>query len=201
MQRGSGVDLFWATPRTPDAVAMLLVDSDREHLEWLRNDRARGESATARALLRGALAARFGLRPEGVPISRICPSCDRPHGRPTVQQFAVHASASHTDERVLVAITDIAPIGVDVEWVIPKRITGIGLTTAEWTRREAYFKSTGAAGAFDADAAPSGGRHVDVGAGYAAAVYLEGALRPPITVFAADDLLTAWAASPRTATA
>jgi len=202
MPAPDSVDVFWATPRPPATLDTLLVDSDRHHLDWLRSDAAREESATARALLRAVLAARFGVSPEAIEISRACPECTRSHGRPTVANLPVHVSASHSDQRVVVAVTGIAPVGVDVEWVIPQRMAGVGLTTAEWTRREAWFKATGGVGAFDPQTVlASGGRHVDVGRGYQAAVYLEGDIRPPITVTAADDLLSAWAASPRTTTA
>ena len=193
------VEVWWATPRGPASLDSLLDDADRAHLAWLRDERVRAESATARALLRGVLTARSG-RP--ATIGRECPRCGRPHGRPRVDGLQV--STSHTVGRVAVAVTAGNPVGIDVELDRAERFAELAITAAEWTRREAVFKAGQRSTAFDADTVD--GRDavdVDLGPGYAAAIAVAGHGRPQIVVSAADELVPAWAASaasPRRAT-
>ena len=205
MRRASVVQVFWATPRPPVELDALLDDSDRAYLRWLRDEQAQAESGTARALLRGAAMTELG---RSVAITRDCVSCAKSHGRPVID--GLHVSASHTAGRVLVALSRACLIGVDVERVNATRFEGItfegvhGLraTAQEWTRREAHFKSLGETSAFEhTTRIPDSGTSLDVGDGYAASLYVRGQRRPRIEVVAADDVLTAWATSPRTAMA
>lgn len=210
MRAAPDVHVFWATPRPPDELQALLDDDDHDHLGWLRSARARAESATARALLRAVARDRLGT---DVVITRGCPACGRPHGRPEVA--ALHVSASHTDGLVLVALSDVGPVGVDVERLDAHHFDGIAIDAAEWTRREAAFKANSGAKsprggaktprsveAFDPSRQTSDyGQVIDVGAGYAAALCVPAKPVPRVEITAADGLLAAWAAPRRTATA
>lgn len=67
------------------------------------------------------------------PVHHACPSCGSvEHGRPYVDA-PVHVSVSHVPGLTLVAVTDLGPVGVDLE-------TGDDLA---WTRREALGKAHG----------------------------------------------------------
>ena len=193
--------VWWATVRDPHDVDALLDDADREYLAWLQSDRARAESATARALLRGVLATLQGITAHQVVITRACPDCAKHHGRPLVPGW--HVSASHTDGRVAVGSAE-APVGIDLEWAAPQRFAELEFDATEWTRREAYLKALGVGLRTDpATVTPHDAVDVQLGVGYAAALCVPGH-HPAIEVIAADDLLTTWAASAavrRTATA
>ena len=117
------------------------------------------------ALLRTVLGTVLGVRPGAVRIDRSCPDCDRPHGRPTLRHAGgLDCSLSRSGDRVVVAVTRGARIGVDVERVVT--LTGLDrlvtqvLAPAElrswrggpdplggfysyWTRKEAILKAAG----------------------------------------------------------
>jgi 4'-phosphopantetheinyl transferase len=106
------------------------------------------------ALLRLVAAEATGTDPAAVAVARHCPTCDLPHGRPTVA--GVHVSVSHTGERVAVAITTAGPVGVDVEAIaavapdLGEHVLGPDEAVAGprdfytyWVRKESVVKATG----------------------------------------------------------
>jgi 4'-phosphopantetheinyl transferase len=112
-------------------------------------------------LLRLALAAETGMDPDRLPIQRACPTCAQQHGRPTVTGVDRHLSVSHSGNRIAVALTAAAPVGVDVEELsasrpvtapdeLARHVLGPGESAADrreflvyWVRKESVVKATG----------------------------------------------------------
>lgn len=109
------------------------------------------------ALLRLTIAQAAGCPVEEVVIDRSCPDCDKPHGKPTVVGRDLHVSVSHSGNRVVVALTRVAEVGVDVEEVdprvhveelLPNILSPDEIGTdmdffTRWARKEAVLKATG----------------------------------------------------------
>jgi 4'-phosphopantetheinyl transferase len=120
-------------------------------------DRARFVLATA--LLRLAAGEWLHRPAEGVAVDRTCERCHEPHGRPRLPETGLHASIAHAGEYVAVALSDVAPVGVDVERIgrvayLPlldavctaserRNVTGEADLYAYWTRKESILKATG----------------------------------------------------------
>jgi 4'-phosphopantetheinyl transferase len=122
-------------------------------------------------LTRRLVAALLEVPPLVAPISRDCPECAKPHGRPVVgattkDGAAVHVSATHSRGLVGVAISRSGAVGVDVEdlaargpdvwptvWRVLGRPTAAEAPESEseaahtaataWVRTEAVLKATG----------------------------------------------------------
>lgn len=118
------------------------------------------------ALSRLVLSALLRIPPREVPLDRTCPRCGRPHGKPRLPTGRPQLSVSHSGDRVAVAVTMAAPVGVDVERVHAsfdiREMAEEVLTDAEfsqvmnrpcrerldvfftyWTRKESVLKATG----------------------------------------------------------
>jgi 4'-phosphopantetheinyl transferase len=119
----------------------------------------RSRFTVAAVMLRMAAGAVLGRRPGDVEIDRTCPTCGSPHGRPRLPGTTLHASISHGGERVVVALTDAGPVGVDVEAIGAVEAGVVKHTSSpaepfvidnaheffvHWTRKEAVLKATGA---------------------------------------------------------
>jgi 4'-phosphopantetheinyl transferase len=91
----------------------------------------------------GAVAAFAGVAPEAIRIVRACRSCgsDR-HGKPQVVAPAalpaVHVSLSRSGGLTVVAVTDVGPVGIDIE---ARRDDADDLLA--WVRAESLVKATG----------------------------------------------------------
>ncbi|MBO0871319.1 MAG: 4'-phosphopantetheinyl transferase superfamily protein [Micromonosporaceae bacterium] len=156
---GHGCDVWWARPsQAAERDVRLLSDAERWRLGQLHRAEDRDRFLSAAVLLRRVVAAAGGVPPERVVVDRTCPSCTRPHGRPVLPDTGLYASVSHSGERIAVALTRLAPVGVDVEQVSaridPHQLAGQVLGHGEqatdtetflryWTRKEAVVKATG----------------------------------------------------------
>lgn len=142
--------------------------SDDEHDRRTRFRRAvdRDRFTVGCALLRTLVGAFNGVAPAAVSLDRSCPDCDRPHGKPMPRGAGtLQCSVSHSGDRVVVAVSERAAIGVDVEELAPtidQRLAERVLRPDElaalarlaapdraagfatyWTRKEAILKATG----------------------------------------------------------
>jgi len=132
------------------------VELDRLRQYPVAADRER--FTVAAALLRLVAGRRIGVAARQVAVDRSCPGCGRAHGKPVLRDAsAPYVSVSHSGELVAVAVTDAAPIGVDVEAVVERDHAALATTflaateTVDgasgfytlWTRKEAVVKATG----------------------------------------------------------
>jgi 4'-phosphopantetheinyl transferase len=144
----------------------LLDAGERDRRSRLRRDADRDRFTVGCALLRTLVGAFTGVSPAAVLLDRTCPDCDQPHGKPVPRNAGtLECSVSHSGDRVVVAVSERAAIGVDVEVVAAKIDDGLAervlrpseltaltsLPAADrargfatyWTRKEAILKATG----------------------------------------------------------
>lgn len=136
----------------------LLDEVELERLRRYQLAADRSRFTIAAALLRLVAAQQLAIPPQRVAVDRSCPRCERAHGKPVLRGTgAPHVSISHSAELVALAVTDAAPIGVDVEVVAERDYAGLAsvfLAATEtmdgpdafytlWTRKEAVVKATG----------------------------------------------------------
>jgi 4'-phosphopantetheinyl transferase len=137
-----------------------LSPSERARLSEFRRPEDAERFEIGAVLLRAAVAdGRPDSSPETVHIDRACPECERQHGRPVViddRNDDTYVSVSHSGDYVIVAVTDVAPIGVDVEQRSPamldavreictpdEQFSTLDEAAALWVRKEAVLKATG----------------------------------------------------------
>jgi 4'-phosphopantetheinyl transferase len=161
---------WWA--RADDAYPGLLVllDADeQERFIALRQPIDRNRFLVACSLTRLALASYLDLAPAMIRISRTCPTCRRPHGKPRLTPPApapIELSVSHSGNRIAVEFAWGRAVGVDVEQLRPDvpvdKLAWHVLTAQEaeqlrgvdgaertagfltyWTRKEAVLKALG----------------------------------------------------------
>jgi 4'-phosphopantetheinyl transferase len=170
-----GCELWIASiPEFTDHHAALdgvLTPDERAHVRGVG-----GGGTTAllsRGLLRLVLARYLDRPPAEIDIDRSCPDCGRPHGRPRLRSGpegtseAIEFSVSHGGDLLVLAFTDAAPVGVDVEPIgggedVASELVDFTLTAAErlrllelpaaqrrriflrhWTGKEAILKALG----------------------------------------------------------
>ena len=117
----------------------------------------RDRSSTAWALVRTTLGELTGLAPSRLRFDRTCSLCgDAHHGKPRLLDAPVEFSVAHSADRVVVAVSEAAPVGVDVEPIdVPLADVAdsflhpheLGVPPADlvrlWVRKEAVVKATG----------------------------------------------------------
>jgi 4'-phosphopantetheinyl transferase len=147
------------------AHAALLDDRERARAERLSRPEDRARTVLAAALVRLVGARALHLDPVGpdtvrrLDVDRRCPSCAELHGKPSIGN-GVHLSVSHAGELVMVAVSRVAPVGVDVEpatrgahaqvaarWACAAeeraQIADARDALRYWIRKEAIVKATG----------------------------------------------------------
>jgi 4'-phosphopantetheinyl transferase len=151
-------EVWWARPGDLQLWHLdLLNETERGRWAGLHRPIDRARFAIGAALLRLAVAQAAGLLPANVEIDRTCPTCVRPHGKPQLPGTGLHASISHSGERIAVALTSVAPVGIDVEKSadveyedMAARILGPSESVQSldefyttWCRKESVVKATG----------------------------------------------------------
>ena len=219
----SSVRVYLARPVPASDVDALLDADDRAMLTAVPHAGLHAQRATARALLRSALAEELGT--DEVRVDRACLTCGGPHGKPIVRDQSIHVSVAHTDGLVLVAVSNDAELGIDVEALsafASNDIDRAALTPVEalavaalppqhraaerarlWTRKEAVAKVSGIGLRVDprvdqkTDCAQV--HDLDVGPGFAASLAI--ATSAHVDVQFSDASLPTWVAAARTTTA
>ncbi|MEU7282390.1 4'-phosphopantetheinyl transferase superfamily protein [Streptomyces sp. NPDC045431] len=152
------------TPRQAHAErnAGILSAAERARLARFARAEDRDRFLAAHVALRILLGERLGQRPEHVRIHQApCAGCGGPHGRPVVPGNPVHFSLAHAGDLFVIALSERAVVGVDVER-IPAHVLPGALHPAEeaelallpaaerpaafaraWTRKEAVLKARG----------------------------------------------------------
>ena len=158
-------EVWWARPEAARPWHRELFTAEElDRADAYRRPEDRDQFTVGCATSRIVLGRLLGLPPEKVPLRRDCDGCGRPHGRPYLPGGEYHLSVSHSGDWVAVAITDLGPVGIDVERHTA-RAAGLAeavLAPAEaeayarlpeaeraaaliayWTRKEAVLKATG----------------------------------------------------------
>ncbi|MFL6121630.1 4'-phosphopantetheinyl transferase family protein, partial [Actinophytocola sp.] len=159
-------DVWWAHPaaETPGLFG-LLDEVDRGRFAGYRREADKLRFLTGRALIRGVVSAELGVAPGEVVLDSSCFDCGKPHGKPKVVGSALEVSISHSGDWVVLAMTDGASVGVDVEEVRDAEVDGLagicfsppelatfkgvpeeerrGAFFTYWARKEAVLKATG----------------------------------------------------------
>jgi 4'-phosphopantetheinyl transferase len=154
-----GCVVWWAALDSyRDDHRSILTPVEIERADRMRRVEDNRRSILAAALLRLAAAHATNAPPAAeIVVERTCPSCGRPHWRPTLPGTGLHASVSHSGDRVAVALTRVGPVGIDVERIGAVDTEGLSrsvlhpdeaaATTEDfyvyWTRKEAVVKATG----------------------------------------------------------
>ena len=115
------VEVWWSSLVAAEHHLLGMLDAtERARVASLERPADQGRSMVAAALLRVAVGGRLGVPPREVVIDRTCAECGEPHGRPRVLgpgSAVPEVSVSHSGLLVVVALSDGAAVGVDVQRV------------------------------------------------------------------------------------
>ncbi len=140
----------------------LLNEDERARAGRYRDVTARERFELGASMVRRCAARALGIPARDVVVDRTCNRCGEMHGRPRVVGSGLELSVSHSGDLVLVAVSDGAPIGVDVEDIAargPFDHTELAMRVCDpterphvgslrdflvyWTRKEALLKASG----------------------------------------------------------
>jgi 4'-phosphopantetheinyl transferase len=156
--------VWWALPLTTEPRFLNLLDSlEQGRYQAYRQEIDKRRFLTGRVLAKTVVGELLGRAPDAVRFDATCDDCGKPHGRPTIP--GARFSISHSGERIGLAVTTDAPVGLDVETATRRAdeslisyalneteqrdLAGLGdeQRTREffryWTRKEALMKATG----------------------------------------------------------
>ena len=193
--------VLWSPPTVDQADQAWLDAGETRRLDRITRAESRHEFLTSRVLVKTLVAELSGVEPIEVRLGYTCALCGEAHGRPVVTApraaTRVHVSLAHAGQRVVVAASTAAPLGVDVEPIAAvgfdgfdavaltpqerrslRRLDERGRTAARamyWARKEALLKASGEGLTLDPATIELAGtraqlRDLDVGRGYAAAL-------------------------------
>lgn len=152
--------VLWRQPsrlRDVETAEALLAPDEAARMRRFAREADRRRYLTAWSLVRQTLADLSGRRPQDLRFDRTCALCgDASHGKPRLVDGPWEFSLSHAGDRVLLAVAENRPVGVDVELAdapIDKvahlvlhpddpPVTGPDLVRI-WVRKEAIAKVTG----------------------------------------------------------
>lgn len=149
------VAVWWAAPVAPGAAPALvdlLDEHERTRIARFRRPVDAARYLAAHALTRIVLGRAVAGSARSLTIDRTC-RCGQQHGKPVLPggpQF----SLTHAGEMVGVAVSELGPVGLDVEQVrliadLPSMAEHVGAPAEpdgfflSWTRKEALLKATG----------------------------------------------------------
>lgn len=154
---GHQIEIYWRAPSMwsgsmPDGLA----PAERARRDRLRRAADRHRFAAAWWLTRQVLGQRTGRDPATLTFTRRCRRCGDPdHGKPRLVGDGPEFNLSHSGDRVLLAVSDHAEVGVDVEqraraltdlrgYILhpDERVEDLDLLRV-WTRKEALLKASG----------------------------------------------------------
>ncbi|MGA8941232.1 MAG: 4'-phosphopantetheinyl transferase superfamily protein [Thermoactinomyces sp.] len=159
----------WSTPLSAAAVELetILDETETRRYQSYRKQEDRKRALLSFGLLRLLLSHFLQKPPEEIQISRECPQCHKPHGKPRVlEEHPLEVNISHSGDWVLTALTRDYPIGIDIEKKVSgdywKELINLVLSAKErkewekfsdpektvaffqyWTQKEAILKATG----------------------------------------------------------
>lgn len=158
--------MWWATPLPPDDDLLGLLNV-AEHTRYAayRKPEDQQRFLTGRVLARTVAGRLLDVPPGTVDLDATCPDCGKPHGKPRVRGSDLELSITHAGDRVGLAVSHGAPVGLDVEATTRNsgdELLRYALSDAElatvtalpedaraaafftyWARKEAVMKATG----------------------------------------------------------
>jgi 4'-phosphopantetheinyl transferase len=118
----SRVRVRWAEQLPASDLLDLLDAVERDRLAGYRSSTAASAFASGVAMLKCVVGDAVGSAAQEVELRRRCPDCGGPHGKvDTFSGHGVHTSLAHAGRVVVVALSESAPVGVDVEPVVAAR--------------------------------------------------------------------------------
>lgn len=158
--------VWWSEPITEsDTTLALLSPTERERFAAYRRVEDQRRFLTGRVVAKSVAGRRLGLPAREVVFDATCPDCDRQHGPVRLPETRLRLSISHSGDRVGVAVTEDAEVGLDVESAtrdVDDSLLTYALNESElatlppgppsartdaffmfWTRKEAIMKATG----------------------------------------------------------
>ena len=135
----------------------LLDPTEATRVNRVANAEDRTRQIAGAALLRLAAGNLADIDPAMICVDRTCDTCGQPHGRPRLIGTDLHASISHSGDRIAVALTRAGHVGIDVERISPIDLAELasGVLGLEehansttdffiyWVRKESVVKATG----------------------------------------------------------
>ncbi|MGH3449418.1 MAG: 4'-phosphopantetheinyl transferase family protein [Haloechinothrix sp.] len=161
-------EVWWSAPLPPAREFLaLLDDTENQRYQAYRKQADQRRFLTGRVLAKTVIGGRLGVPASEVVFDATCEDCGKPHGRPTISCSAepLELSISHSGDRVGLAVTAGAPVGLDVEnadrdsidglvdYALNEReraaIDALGESARQdaffvyWARKEALMKASG----------------------------------------------------------